>query len=1184
MVSVLMMLALPVHISAVAPVPSADNVLTTEGPLRTITADQVMEAQLWQDRGWQVVDAHPSDASAPDGTLRRYCWVVDSGCTAHMTFDPRDLSQRDSMVPKIKVRVANGSLEQPSCSGSADLVVKQRQSGYVKTMRLSNVLVVPTLAWKLFSVKSAFNIDGIRSYFNEWPHLTLPAGHTVPFLQHASKYLVVALPMQGWRKRADANAAASVSASSSDVTTDLHDDDLIHARLGHFGLARVRSAEGRSDGVPHLGRHDHDPTQCEACLRGGARAMPFQRRKTPRIQFKSFGDRVSSDLCGPFPASKPHDFTYAIVFYDWATSYIKTYYLKSKEGEAVLAAFKQFLSDHKDMLPDERVKEWHTDNGNEFTSRVLDDFCAEFAVRRSYSIPYAPPSNAYAERAWGTLLRPMRIMAAAAGHKGDTPFWPFLMNQAVQIHNSLPTRRFDPPLSPHEKLHRRKPDISKFRVMLSKCYVRLNDIDRRHKLSATAADATYLGYDERRRGHFVYVPELKRITTAYHVKFAERKFLPVPAEMMVMHYHDDADLPSPANAFQQPQQQPQSPQPQPLPQQQQPPLPQRMPPVPHAQPPHLDALARHMQQRHNAAATSTVSAVGCAVMLCSGLIHCAFSSSPSTPLDVFSATTDAGTVPIPRNYAEAMAGPWHEEWQQACVDDLEGKGKNGWMELVDVSSVPPGTNVMKGKWAFAVKYNDDHSVNKFRARWVGCGYSEIYGRDYDETSIGTLNATTCRVLFAIAADKRRTVYNIDISKAFTTADMDRDLYCQQPVGFEVEGKVCRLIKALEGTKQAGHLFYKKCADALKSLGAERCEYDPCLYKIKYDDGEWVMIGIFVDDLLLIPSSDAALARFKDAFGSKFEITGGEPCAKFLGLKVEQDDSDGSITLSQSHYIEQLHKKFVPGGSRERNSPVDTGADGAKKFMNMTGAETDADKAAMHGKDYLGLVGALLFVTNMTRPDCSFYVSYLGQFMAKPSVECYDAALVVLSYLYKTRHLGITFGGELKTPNVKADPPFDRTQHALDHGVHTWSDASWGNKKSHGGHIVMGFNGPLCWSSRRLRAIAQSSTEAEIGAGVGASKDIIFVRNILAFLGYKTSPTPLLIDNLGMWHQVKNVITSKTSRHFALWQQFVRWAFQSRRLNIHLIPTTEERADIFTKALPHNNSSFVRIRDEIMNNA
>ena len=110
----------------------------------------------------------------------------------------------------------------------------------------------------------------------------------------------------------------------------------------------------------------------------------------------------------------------------------------------------------------------------------------------------------------------------------------------------------------------------------------------------------------------------------------------------------------------------------------------------------------------------------------------------------------------------------------------------------------------------------------------------------------------------------------------------------------------------------------------------------------------------------------------------------------------------------------------------------------------------------------------------------------------------------------------------------------------------------------------------------------SALQAAPLTGVAAAKDIIFVRNILAFLGYKTSPTPLLVDNNGMWHQVRNVVTAKTSRHFALWQQFVRWAYQSRRLNIHLIPTTEERADIFTKALAHNNSSFVRIRDEIMN--
>ena len=53
-----------------------------------------------------------------------------------------------------------------------------------------------------------------------------------------------------------------------------------------------------------------------------------------------------------------------------------------------------------------------TDNGGEFTSSDLDEFCEEFAVKRSFSVPYAPPQNAHAERMWGILLRTVRITIA----------------------------------------------------------------------------------------------------------------------------------------------------------------------------------------------------------------------------------------------------------------------------------------------------------------------------------------------------------------------------------------------------------------------------------------------------------------------------------------------------------------------------------------------------------------------------------------------------------------------------------------------------------------------------------------------------------------------------------------------------------------------------------------------------
>ena len=114
-----------------------------------------------------------------------------------------------------------------------------------------------------------------------------------------------------------------------------------------------------------------------------------------------FGQRLSSDLCGPFTESVGGH-KYALCIVDAATNFLYVEYLNTKSSGEVRAAFDRFLRRYKRELDACRAAgfnvTWRTDNGGEFTSSDLDEFCEEFAVKRSFSVPYAPPQNAHAER------------------------------------------------------------------------------------------------------------------------------------------------------------------------------------------------------------------------------------------------------------------------------------------------------------------------------------------------------------------------------------------------------------------------------------------------------------------------------------------------------------------------------------------------------------------------------------------------------------------------------------------------------------------------------------------------------------------------------------------------------------------------------------------------------------------
>ena len=103
------------------------------------------------------------------------------------------------------------------------------------------------------------------------------------------------------------------------------------------------------------------------------------------------------------------------------------------------------------------------------------------------------------------------------------------------------------------------------------------------------------------------------------------------------------------------------------------------------------------------------------------------------------------------------------------------------------------------------------------------------------------------------------------------------------------------------------------------------------------------------------------------------------------------------------------------------------------------------------------------------------------------------------------------------------------------------------------------------------------------AGVAAAKDIKFVRKVLAFIGAPVEgPTMMLIDNEGMWFNVRNDAVSKLTRHWEIWQGFVRECYHNKVLEPMKIMDEDEMADVLSKALPTGKEKNIIFRKTCMN--
>ena len=451
---------------------------------------------------------------------RRPRSIVDSGATVHCIRDKSLFTHLDTSK-HVRLKVADKRVMRSEGVGTCAIRLKS-SDGKFHTVLLHNCLYSPNFSENLISTRRLWLDNKLSTHM----------GDTSYFKCHYTK-----------SRYYFHNDCTYDMESAARRTNDEIDLNLIHNRFNHCGKHRLRKLYDVTDGLGDA-PHDIDACNlhdCPACLEGGHRRKAFAKRRSH--EYKYFGERISSDLCGPFPKSVD-GYTYALCFVDSYTSYCALYLLRTKSSTEVRAAFDSFLSDHTKYMPHNSKITWHTDNGGEFMSHDLDIFCREFAVARSFSVPYAPPQNAQAERMWGLLLKPTRTMLVTA--RIDSAFWSYAIRHACQCHNVMPTSAQPNMRTPWEALTGSKPNISKFRVWGCLVWYLVPDHEIESKVSPRAWPAVHLGFDPNRHGYLVYIPHKNRITTGYHITFQEHRYLKITSEHVT-------DLPRIPKPFKRPQ-------------------------------------------------------------------------------------------------------------------------------------------------------------------------------------------------------------------------------------------------------------------------------------------------------------------------------------------------------------------------------------------------------------------------------------------------------------------------------------------------------------------------------------------------------------------------------------------------------------------------------------------------------
>jgi hypothetical protein len=289
----------------------------------------------------------------------------------------------------------------------------------------------------------------------------------------------------------------------------------------------------------------------------------------------------------------------------------------------------------------------------------------------------------------------------------------------------------------------------------------------------------------------------------------------------------------------------------------------------------------------------------------------------------------------------------------------------------------------------------------------------------------TAKPASIRSLLTLAAEYNWEIHQVDVKSAFLNGTLDEEIYMEQAPYHVEPGKedmVCLMKKAIYRLKQAGHVWHICLTEVLTTLGFEKCAADHAVF-FRIRGPEIFFIPTHVDDLTLICNSVASLVTFKNEFSAHLEISDLGEAHWLLGIQITRDRAAQTLSISQTTYIDMIITWF----NLEKDYPLLTPLNPNIKLSKDLCPNMVEGVINPLRNRYQEVIGSLMYAATSTRPDISYAVTFLLQFLVNPSEAHLNAAYRIIRYLNGTRTYHITYG----TTNT---------------GFYGYSDADWASSQ------------------------------------------------------------------------------------------------------------------------------------------
>lgn len=1114
--------------------------------------------------------------------------VLDSGATSHMFKENKILYN----VKPLNTLIGCADKQSIKAVGVGECINE--------TCSLPNVLYVPGIAKNILSVGALCKPDTSVTFF---------VNHAI--VQKKGKTILRANRNEHGLYIADLNAIFPETLAL--LAADYH---TWHRRLAH--THNIENTAKIVDGI-NINKEKVPSKLCEVCAQARLTRLPFPSIRTQATKPLQI---VHSDVCGPIDTQTWDGRKYFVTFLDDYTHYSRVYLLKNKyEVSECLKHYVQWTERHFS----EKVEIIRCDNGGEYCSNQLVDWCKNKGITLDYTVPYTPQLNGKAERLNRTLLDKTRALLFDANM--PKYLWGEALFTAVYLLNRTSTSTKN--RTPYELWNNRKPDLSNLRIFGSKVYCKINS--HLGKLDRRCVIGVLVGYCQ--NAYIIWNPVRRRTFFSRDVAFDEE----VTDYNAIIKSLDMSDLSSrsflenfqiePTNDIQINERTIES---------------------------DSDEESLDRGNRENL------------------IVENRISSNEERNSDGRRSREE--TV---EGDATAVEEAEENEEEIAVEEMVVNNGSNVVEEIVEVETGVEEVRRREGFDEGITNENADRDEEFLDASQIGINMNDVSeNAEANEVNVNEAELEN-RVEAELGVPRRNPPRKRNLPSRFNDFEVDFLAECalltyEKAVASSEKEKWLEAIeeekKSLEknGTwelvdekeAQGRKLLTSKWVFAKKADGRYKARLVARgfeqKYKVDYEETySPVVNSVSLRSLLSIaaqkrlklrqfdiktaflhgnlnekiymqipkgyPDNKGKVCKLKKSlYGLKqaplmWNIRFTEVLKKMgfsqlksdhcLFMKITADDNaiylaiyvdDGLLVGPSLKELDELLKIL--------NSEFEMRV--CEKVCNYVGIDVHCDEesisinqesyieklinklnlqdansratptilvaehpSATSGTqltdEYREGVGSLLYLANKTRLDIAFQVGYCSRHQNCPNENDKNNISSILRYIKGTQKLGIEYRVGIGDLVAYCDADFAGD---LD------------TRRSTTGYVICYGGGPIAWASRKQPIVALSSTEAEYIAAAECCKELMYIQNLLRELTVSVPRTRLLVDNQSAIALMKNGVLNRRSKHIDVRYHFLKEKLDEHCFEVEFCPTDKQLADILTKSL--TNVKFLRLREQL----